>query len=151
MVNHVELLGRIGSVPEKIVRHSNGKDIITCKISLATSESWINKETKEQVTDTQWHRVVFYGSMAEYVSNHFHKGDLIYVMGKLTYRNLDRDDGTSFKLTTVEVKSNKGFIRKVINQHKRNQDTDGEKGMDDADYIPSYDTNLEESNNSDED
>ena len=72
-------------------------------------------------------------------------------MGKLTYRNLDRDDGTSFKLTTVEVKSNKGFIRKVINQHKRNQDTDGEKGMDDADYIPSYDTNLEESNNSDED
>lgn len=146
MENRAILIGRIGSDPEKkVFVRKDGTEFSTCKISLATSETWINKDTKEPVTDTQWHRVVFYGHYADQVYRNFHKSDLVYVSGKITYRDAKKNDPSdliTYKLTTIEVNpASYGYVRKIINQQKRNHKTND--SMDDSDiFVNNKKTNF---------
>ena len=99
-VNKVILIGNVGQDPE--VRYfSDGSAI--ANVSLATSEVWKDKNTGEQQEKSEWHRVVFRGKLAEIVQQYVHKGDKLYVEGKLQTRKWQGSDGADRYSTEVVV------------------------------------------------
>ena len=96
-VNKVILIGNLGSDPD--TRYMpNGNAV--ANISLATSDSWRDKETGQQHERTEWHRVVFFGKLAEIVGQYLRKGSKIYVEGRLQTREWEKD---GVKRYTTEV------------------------------------------------
>lgn len=99
-VNKVILLGNLGKDPE--VRHMpNGNAVAS--ITLATSETWKDKQSGEKKEKTEWHRVVFFGKLAEIVGQYLKKGSKIYIEGKLATRKWQGDDGQDRYTTEVVV------------------------------------------------
>ena len=79
-VNKVMILGRLGNDPD--VRYAaDGKAVTT--ISVATSESWKDRNTGQQQERTEWHRIVFFGRLAEIAGQYLRKGSQVYVEGSL--------------------------------------------------------------------
>lgn len=78
-VNKVILVGRIGQDPE--VRYTQAGDAVV-NLSLATSESWKNKNGEKQEA-TEWHRISFFGKPAEIVGQYVQKGSQLYIEGKI--------------------------------------------------------------------
>jgi single-strand DNA-binding protein len=102
-VNKVILIGNLGNEPE--VRYMPSGDAVA-NVSLATSESWKDKNTGEMQERTEWHRVVFFGKLAEIVKQYLHKGSKIYVEGKLRTRKWQSQDGQDRYTTEVVVDIN---------------------------------------------
>ncbi len=98
-VNKVILIGNIGKEPE--TRFSAGGAAIT-NITLATSESWKDKQTGENQERTEWHRVVFFGRLAEIAGEYLKKGSKVYVEGSLRTRKWTDQSGQD-KYTTEIV------------------------------------------------
>lgn len=97
-VNKVILIGNLGRDPE--VRYSpNGGAI--ANITLATSESWKDKNTGEQVDKTEWHRVVFFRRLAEIAGEYLKKGSKVYIEGKLQTRKWQDKDGNDRYTTEI--------------------------------------------------
>jgi single-strand DNA-binding protein len=97
-VNKVILLGNLGNDPE--VRYTpNGSAVAT--VSLATSESWRDKQSGELQERTEWHRIVFFNRLAEIVGEYLHKGSKIYVEGGLRTRKWT--DKTGVERYTTEI------------------------------------------------
>ena len=89
-VNKVILVGNLGRDPE--VRYSpNGQAV--ANVTLATSESWKDKTSGEKQEKTEWHRVVFFGRLAEIAGEYLKKGAQIYVEGRLQTRKWTDKDG----------------------------------------------------------
>ena len=89
-VNKVILVGNLGRDPE--VRYSpNGSAV--ANITLATSESWKDKTSGEKQEKTEWHRVVFFGRLAEIAGEYLKKGAQIYVEGRLQTRKWQDKEG----------------------------------------------------------
>ena len=88
-VNKVILVGNLGRDPE--VRHSQaGAKIVN--FSLATSESWKDKNTGERREKTEWHRVVIFSEgLAGIAENYLHKGSKVYIEGSLQTREYEKD------------------------------------------------------------
>lgn len=100
-VNKVILIGNLGNDPE--VRYTpNGNAVAT--ISLATSETWRDKQSGELQDRTEWHRVVFFNRLAEIVGEYLHKGSKIYVEGSLRTRKWQ--DKTGMDRYTTEIIAN---------------------------------------------
>lgn len=78
-LNSVKLIGHLGADPEC----KEGDKSMVVKFCIATSEDWIDKETNEKRTITEWHNVVCFNKLAEIVKNNFKKGSRIYLAGKL--------------------------------------------------------------------
>jgi len=102
-VNKVILIGNLGADPE--VRYMPSGDAVA-NVSLATSESWKDRNTGETQERTEWHRVVFFGKLAEIVKQYVHKGSKIYVEGKLRTRKWQGQDGQDRYTTEVVVDFN---------------------------------------------
>ncbi len=102
-VNKVILIGNLGADPE--VRYMPSGDAVT-NISIATSESWKDKQTGEPREITEWHRVVFFGRLAEIVGQYLRKGSKGYVEGKLRTRKWQGQDGQDRYTTEVVVDIN---------------------------------------------
>lgn len=97
-VNKVILIGNLGKDPE--VRYSpNGGAI--ANITVATSESWKDKNTGEQVDKTEWHRVVFFRRLAEIAGEYLKKGSKVFIEGKLQTRKWQDKDGQDRYTTEV--------------------------------------------------
>ena len=97
-VNKVILIGNLGKDPE--VRYSpNGGAV--ANVTIATSESWKDKNTGEQVDKTEWHRVVFFRRLAEIVGEYLKKGSKVYIEGKLQTRKWQDKDGNDRYTTEV--------------------------------------------------
>lgn len=79
-INKVILVGNLGNDPE--LRYSQSGSAM-CSISVATSESWKDKTTGEQKERTEWHRVKFFGKLAEIAGEYLKKGSQVYVEGRL--------------------------------------------------------------------
>ena len=79
-VNKVILVGNLGADPE--TKYTAGGAAIT-NIRVATSESWRDKQTGENQERTEWHRVVFFGRLAEISGEYLRKGSQVYIEGKL--------------------------------------------------------------------
>jgi single-strand DNA-binding protein len=79
-INKVILVGNLGADPE--TRYTASGSAVT-KIRLATSESWRDKQSGEQQERTEWHRVTFFGRLAEIAGEYLSKGRQVYVEGSL--------------------------------------------------------------------
>ncbi len=89
-VNKAILVGNLGRDPE--VRYSpNGQAV--ANVTIATSESWKDKTSGEKQEKTEWHRVVFFGRLAEIAGEYLKKGAQIYVEGRLQTRKWQDKDG----------------------------------------------------------
>jgi len=89
-VNKVIIVGNLGSDPE--VRYTQNSTPIA-NLSVATSESWKDKQTGEQREQTEWHRVVCYRRLAEIAGEYLRKGSKVYIEGKLKTRKWQGQDG----------------------------------------------------------
>lgn len=96
-VNKVILVGNAGADPE--TRYNNDKPITT--VSLATTESWKDKQTGQQQERTEWHRVVFFGRLAEIAGEYIRKGSQVYVEGTLRTRKWQGQDGQDRYTTEI--------------------------------------------------
>ncbi len=87
-VNKVILIGHMGKDPE-VKFFPNGDAF--CNVTIATSESWKDKQTGEQKSRTEWHSVVFSKKLAEIVGQYLSKGSKVYVEGSLRTRKWEKD------------------------------------------------------------
>lgn len=87
-INKVILVGNVGQDPE--TRYMPNGNAVT-NISLATSETWKDKNTGEQQERTEWHRITFYQRLAEIVAEYVRKGSKLYVEGRLQTRSWEQD------------------------------------------------------------
>lgn len=99
-INKVILIGNLGRDPE--IRYTASGGAIA-NITLATSETWKDKNTGEQQERTEWHRVVFFGKLAEIVGEYLKKGSKVYVEGRLQTRKWQGQDGQDRYTTEVVV------------------------------------------------
>lgn len=102
-VNKVILIGNLGADPE-VKSMPNGNAVTT--ISVATSESWKDRQTGEQRERTEWHRVVFFGRLAEIAGQYLRKGSKVYVEGALRTRKWQDQNGQDRYTTEVVVDIN---------------------------------------------
>ena len=87
-VNKVILVGNVGNDPE--VRYMpNGNAV--ANISVATSDTWKDRNTGDQQERTEWHRVVFFNRLAEIVEQYVKKGSKLYLEGRLQTRSWEQD------------------------------------------------------------
>lgn len=100
-LNEIKLIGRVGQEPE-VSKTSDSK--LIAKLSLATSETWIDKQTNERKERTEWHRIVIYNSkLAEIIEKKKTelKGTLLYVTGKIRYEKWVDQTGKEQKTTNI--------------------------------------------------
>lgn len=96
-VNKVILVGRLGKDPE--VRNlENGATV--ANFTMATSESYKDKTTGEKKEITEWHNIALWRGLAEIAAKYLHKGDMIYVEGKLRTRSWEKEGVTRY---TTEI------------------------------------------------
>ncbi|MEJ0230208.1 single-stranded DNA-binding protein [Klebsiella michiganensis] len=102
-VNKVILVGHLGQDPE--VRYMpNGGAV--ANLTLATSETWRDKQSGELRENTEWHRVVMFGKLAEVAGEYLCKGAQVYIEGQLRTRNWQDEAGTTRYVTEVLVGQN---------------------------------------------
>jgi len=116
-VNKVILVGNLGQDPE--IRYMpNGGAV--ANISLATSESWRDKQTGENREVTEWHRVVLFGKLAEVAGEYLRKGSQVYIEGQLRTRKW-QDQGGQDRYST-EVVVNVGGTMQMLGGRTQNSD-----------------------------
>lgn len=99
-VNKVTLIGNLGQDPE--IRHTpNGAAV--CNVSLATTMSWKDRESGSTQERTEWHRLVFFGRLAEITTEYLRKGSQIYVEGRLQTRKWQDQSGGDRYTTEIIV------------------------------------------------
>ncbi len=106
-INKVILIGNLGSDPDS--RTAPNGNMVT-RISLATSESWQDRNTGETQERTEWHRVVFFGKLAEIAQQYLRKGSKVYVEGKLQTQKWQGQDGQD-RYTTEVVIDQRGVMQ----------------------------------------
>lgn len=100
-MNKVMLIGNVGKEPEV---HYYDADQAVAQVSFATTEKGYTLQNGTQVPDhTDWHNLVFYRGLAKVVEKYVHKGDRLYVEGKIRYRTYDDKQGRRHNLTEIYV------------------------------------------------
>ncbi len=97
-INKVILVGNLGADPE--VRYMPSGGAVT-NVTIATSESWKDKQTGEQQDRTEWHRVVFFNRLAEIAGEYLRKGSKVYVEGSLRTRKWQDQAGVERYTTEI--------------------------------------------------
>jgi single-strand DNA-binding protein len=126
-LNQVQIIGNIGRDPE--IRYMpDGTP--TAQVSIATSETWKDRNTGELKESTEWHRVVFYKGLAEVVGKYLMKGSTLFVQGKLKTRKYTDKDGVEKYVTEIRA----GELVMLGGKRKEGQDAppDGTKHQGEA-------------------
>lgn len=100
-INKVIIVGNLGQDPE--TRYTQGGAAIT-NISVATSESWKDKQTGQQQEKTEWHRIVFFNRLGEIAGEYLKKGSKVYVEGSLRTRKWNDESGIDRYATEIVAK-----------------------------------------------
>ena len=116
-INKVIVVGNLGADPDSRTMPSGNA---VTNISVATSESWNDKETGEKQEKTEWHRVVFFGRLAEIASDYLKKGSQVYVEGKLQTRKWE-DKERNERWTTEIVANQMQMLGERMSQGTSNQ------------------------------
>ena len=119
-VNKVILVGNLGNDPDTRSLPNGGT---VASISIATSESWKDKNTGEQQERTEWHRIVFFNRLAEVVAQYLKKGSSVYIEGQLVTRKWEKDGQTHY---TTEVKASE---MQMLGGRGVQQDDSGHQGQ----------------------
>lgn len=107
-VNKVILVGNLGKDPE--IRYTpDGRAIAS--ITIATSETWKDKNSGQQQEKTEWHRVVIFGKLAEIAGEYLKKGSQVYFEGKLQTRKWQDQSGADRYTTEVVIDSFNGSMQ----------------------------------------
>ena len=107
-INKVILIGNVGAEPE--TRYlPNGNQITTIK--LATTDSWKDKQSGQQQDRTEWHRVVFFGKIAEIAGQYLKKGSQCYIEGRIQTREWEKD---GIKRYTTEIVVDMGGVMQLL-------------------------------------
>lgn len=97
-VNKVIVVGNLGNDPE--TRHMPSGGAVT-NISVATSESWKDKQTGENKEKTEWHKVAMFGRLAEIAAEYLRKGSQVYIEGKIRTRKWQDKEGNDRYTTEI--------------------------------------------------
>ena len=97
-INKVILVGTLGADPKTSAMPSGSS---VTNVSIATNESWKDKETGEQQDRTEWHRIAFFNRLAEIAAEYLKKGSQIYIEGKLRTRKWQDKDGNDRWTTEI--------------------------------------------------
>lgn len=97
-INKVILVGNLGNDPD--VRYTAGGAAIA-NVSIATTEGWKDRESGEMQEKTEWHKVVFFGKLAEIVAEYVKKGSQIYIEGRLQTRKWQDKEGNERYTTEI--------------------------------------------------
>jgi single-strand DNA-binding protein len=132
-VNKAIILGRLGRDPE--IRHTtNGNSV--CNFSIATSETWKDKNTGEKRERTEWHNCVSFGKQGEIIAQYVKKGDQIYIEGKIQTDEYEKD-GQKHYSTKINVSS-----FSFIGSNSNNNDNSGGYNQNNSNqgyFDPKYD------------
>ncbi len=107
-INKVILVGNLGQDVE-LKYTSDGRAVTT--LSVATSESWTDKNTGQKVDKTEWHRVSLFGKLAEIAGQYLHKGSKVYVEGSLRTRKWQDKTGADRYTTEIVVSGFNGTLQ----------------------------------------
>jgi single-strand DNA-binding protein len=99
-VNKVIIVGNLGKDPE--TRHLPSGDAVT-NITVATTDKWKDKQSGEQREQTEWHKVGFFGKLAEIAGQYLLKGSQVYIEGKLQTRKYTDKDGVEKYSTEIRA------------------------------------------------
>jgi single-strand DNA-binding protein len=99
-VNKVIIVGNLGRDPE--TRYMPSGDAMTT-IAVATTDSWKDKTTGEKKEQTEWHRITFFGKLAEIAGQYLKKGSQVYVEGSLRTRKYTDKDGVEKYATDIKA------------------------------------------------
>lgn len=99
-VNRCIILGTLGSDPE--VKYSASGSAIA-NLSVATSEQWKDKQTGEKKEQTEWHRIVIFGKLAEVAGEYLRKGSQVYIEGQLRTRKWTDSNGVDKYTTDIVI------------------------------------------------
>lgn len=132
-VNKVIIVGFLGGNPE--MRSMPNGDAVT-NVSIATSETWIDKNSGEKKEKTEWHRVIFFRRQAEIAAQYLKKGSLVYIEGQISTRKWQDKNGQDHYTTEIF-----GSDLKMLNTRDNNQDSQPKPQKtevlpDDSDNIP---------------
>lgn len=120
-INKVILVGNLGQDPE--IRYMpNGGAV--ANITIATSESWRDKQTGEQKERTEWHRVAIFGKLAEIAGEYLRKGSQVYIEGALQTRKWQDQAGQD--RYTTEVVVNVGGVMQMLGGRQGGGAPDGQ-------------------------
>ena len=123
-VNKVILVGNLGNDPD--VRFTPGGTAVA-NLSVATSETWKDKNTHQQQEKTEWHRVVLFGKMAEVAQQYLVKGSKVYLEGKLQTRKWQAKDGTDRYTTEIVVDGFDGQMQMLDARSGDNRQQQGQQ------------------------
>lgn len=122
-VNKIILVGALGKDPE--VRYlPNGGAV--ANMTLATSESWRDKQTGEQKEQTEWHRVVVFGKLAEVAGEYLRKGSQVYIEGQLRTRKWTDQSGQERYTTEINVPQI-GGVMQMLGGRQSSESTGGQQ------------------------
>ena len=107
-VNKVIILGNLGKDPEMRFLPNGGG---VANMTIATSESWKDKQTGEQKEKTEWHRVVMFGKLAEIAGEYLKKGSKVYIEGALQTRKWTNQQGQDQYTTEIVVQGFNGVMQ----------------------------------------
>tara|TARA_B100000524_G_scaffold346208_1_gene246035 strand:- start:165 stop:605 length:441 start_codon:yes stop_codon:yes gene_type:complete len=141
-LNKVMLIGHLGD-DVKIHRFEDGGCV--GRFPLATNETYMNKQTNERVSNTEWHNIVLRNKAAEICEKYLSKGDKVYIEGRIKTRKWQDDNGNDRYSTEVNCSdftflSNKGDIPNQDQNTKPEIETKSEKNIsaqvNEADDLP---------------
>lgn len=117
-VNKAIIVGNIGKDPD--VRYSASGDAM-CNITVATSENWKDKATGEKKELTEWHRISFFGKLAEIAGQYLKKGSQVYVEGSIRTRKWTDKEGQERYTTEIRGDEMKMLGGKSESQQEQRQ------------------------------
>lgn len=123
-VNKVIVVGNLGNDPE--VKYLNNGGAVA-NITIATSESWKDKNTGEQKDKTEWHRVVLFGRLAEVAGEYLRKGSQVYIEGQLQTRKWQDQSGQDRYTTEIVVQGFNGVMQ-MLGGNQQSQDQNQQQG-----------------------
>jgi len=112
-VNKAIILGNLGKDPE--VRYAASGEAL-CNITVATSETWKDKTTGEKKEATEWHRISFFGKLAEIAGQYLKKGSQVYIEGTIQTRKWKDQDGQDRYTTEI-----RGSELRMLGKQERQQ------------------------------
>ena len=122
-VNKVILVGNLGAKPE--IKYAANGNAVT-NLSVATSDSWVDKSTGQKQERTEWHRVSLFGKLAEVAAQYTDKGSKVYVEGKLETRKYTDKDGIEKYSTNIVVGGFNGVFQMLDRRDDSSSSTSNE-------------------------
>ena len=129
-INKVIIVGNLGADPDSRAMPSGNA---VTNISVATSESWNDRETGEKQEKTEWHRVVFFNRLAEIAAQYLKKGSQVYVEGKIQTRKWEDKEGNE-RWTTEVVANQMEMLGDRMSNDMSNDNASSSQSSSDNDF-----------------